>query len=125
MKFAFYCSSHGFGHATRVTALTTYLLKANHSVIIITAAPKFLFTSVLKPSTDENPSFNSDYATYRHKLADPTIFQPSAYTLDGRKTVDSLKSFLANKAELVNEEARFLKEQGIHCVLSDVVFIAS
>ncbi|KAH8928421.1 hypothetical protein BT69DRAFT_1257396 [Atractiella rhizophila] len=110
-KFAYYCSSHGFGHATRVAALTSSLLLCGHSVTIVTSAPRFIFASVIERG-----------AQYRLAQVDPMVYQPTAYTMDRRRTVDALKEFLEGREETLEREKTWLLKEGVDCVLSDAVF---
>ena len=88
--FAYYCSGHGkhfllhflfrkfivsivgYGHATRVCAVATYLrqLHASPTVLIVSSAPQHVFSQAI-PSG----------ALYRHADIDPVIVQPLAYVI--------------------------------------------
>jgi hypothetical protein len=47
-----------------------------------------------------------------------------SYYVDRRKSVDDLRDFLDTKDQKVEEEAKWLKENHIDCVLSDAAFLA-
>lgn len=94
--FAYYCSGHGFGHATRVIAVTQELLVQGHSVSIVTNAPERIFTSVLQAG-----------ATYRNADIDAGICQPKAYDVDRRKTIDGLRAFLARRGDKIAAEVQW------------------
>ncbi|KAM0791885.1 hypothetical protein ACM66B_004140 [Microbotryomycetes sp. NB124-2] len=129
-KFAFYCSGHGYGHATRVSALTVSLLKAGHDVAIVTNAPTTPFIAVLEPSTLSTTASTSEpvqslprYATYRKRNVDAGIVQPKAYDVDRQATFDVLNSFIEQRDETLVQEVAWLKQQHIDAVLSDSTFL--
>lgn len=115
LNFAYYCSGHGYGHATRVSALASQLLQLSPkpTVTIISEAPPHVFSDSMKLG-----------AKYRNAKIDPVVQQPLAYRIDRKKSVDVLNAFLAKRESLVNDEVAWLKANKIHCVLSDAVFIA-
>jgi UDP:flavonoid glycosyltransferase YjiC (YdhE family) len=94
--FAFYCSGHGFGHATRVVATTSALLDKGHQVSIVTDARQSIFQDVL----DEG-------ATYRKAPIDAGICQPKAYSVDRAKTLAGLQAFLESREERLEEEVEW------------------
>ncbi|PPQ69179.1 hypothetical protein CVT24_000027 [Panaeolus cyanescens] len=112
----YYCSGHGYGHATRVSAFTRHLLSLEETrrpiVYIVSSAPRRIFADSI-----------SCGARYRNAAIDPVIVQPLAYRVDRRRSVDVLKDFLARKDELVAEEIAWLRHIGAHAVLSDAAFL--
>lgn len=135
-RFAYYCSGHGFGHATRVIAVTEALLAGGHQVCIVTNAPERIFASVVLAG-----------AEYRNAEIDAGISQPKAYDVDRRKTLDGLKSFLQQRTSKIATEQAWcacrlcsfedrnadlsitlcfsrLKENHIQAVISDAPFLA-
>ncbi|KWU43930.1 hypothetical protein RHOSPDRAFT_9859, partial [Rhodotorula sp. JG-1b] len=115
MRFAFYVSGHGFGHATRVSAVTLELLEAGHDVTLVTSAPEIPFASILAPT--------SLPATYRKKNVDAGMVQPKAYDVDRRATCDVLIDFLSQREQILEEEVAWLKEERMDAVLSDATFL--
>ncbi|KAH8117962.1 hypothetical protein DFH11DRAFT_1839473 [Phellopilus nigrolimitatus] len=115
LTFAYYCSGHGYGHATRVSAVTTYLCQMDCSptVFIVSSAPKHVFAQAV-----------SYGALYRYAEIDPVIVQPLAYHVDRRKSVDVLKKFLYQEERKIDEELAWLEENEVDCVLSDAAFLA-
>ncbi|CAA7266883.1 unnamed protein product [Cyclocybe aegerita] len=118
---AYYCSGHGYGHATRVSAFTRLLLSHNSTsvehaptvtVYIISSAPQHVFADSIACG-----------ARYRYAEIDPVIVQPLAYRVDRRKSVEVLKNFLDKKDELLHREREWLKQAGAHGVLSDAAFL--
>lgn len=117
-------------HATRVSAVSIELLRAGHSVTVVTNAPELPFAAILPPSavpSDANPgpAFDSlpQYATYRKRNVDAGIVQPKAYDVDRRATYDVLKTFLDGREETLKEEVAWLKEGKFDAVLSDATFL--
>ncbi|KAK4046895.1 hypothetical protein OIO90_006403 [Microbotryomycetes sp. JL221] len=144
-RFAFYCSGHGYGHATRVSALTSSLLEVGHHVAIVTNAPTTPFSAVLDPttsssldvtsstrsqeaspcsSTSKGPSTSAThYATYRKRNVDAGIVQPKAYDVDRQATFNVLNEFIDAREETLREEVTWLKSEKIDAVLSDSTFL--
>ncbi|GAA5929500.1 uncharacterized protein JCM15063_004167 [Sporobolomyces koalae] len=131
-KFAFYVSGHGYGHATRVSALSTELLQHGHSVTIVTNAPPLPFASILPrsalppssiPESVANAPTLSQYAQYRNRNVDAGIVQPKAYDVDRQQTLGVLKQFMAQRDATLKEEIEWLKAQRIDAVLSDATFL--
>ncbi|KAI0027880.1 hypothetical protein K488DRAFT_60220 [Vararia minispora EC-137] len=113
--FAYYCSGHGYGHATRVSAFASHLLLLEDppTIHIVSSAPAHVFQDSIALG-----------AHYRNALIDPVVVQPVAYRVDREKSVAALKSFLKTKEEMAREEADWLKTVGADCVLSDAAFLA-
>lgn len=120
--FAFYVSSHGFGHCTRASALTTALLSAGHKITIVTNAAPGPFTAVLD-SSPTNAHLNGNLARYRKRDVDPGMLQPKAYDVARQGTVDLLTEFLGRREQTIQEEVEWMKEAGVLCVLSDATFL--
>ncbi|KAF9243460.1 hypothetical protein BU15DRAFT_42840 [Melanogaster broomeanus] len=112
--FAYYCSGHGYGHATRVSAFTRHLrgLESQPTIYIISSAPRHIFEDTINLGT-----------IYRYAEIDPVIIQPVAYRVDRRKSIDVLRSFLLMKDTLVQQEKRWLLSIGADCVLTDAAFL--
>ncbi|KAK9894893.1 hypothetical protein P389DRAFT_161703 [Cystobasidium minutum MCA 4210] len=110
--FAYYCSGHGFGHATRVVALTHELLRRHHRVYICTNAPEHVFYSAIEAG-----------AHYRHAEIDAGIVQPKAYDVARRKTIEGLRRFLDAREKKLDDEVSFLKRIQADAVLVDAPFL--
>lgn len=124
-SLAFYCSGHGFGHSTRVSAITAALLP-HYTVHIVTSAPPHPFQAVLEPTASSpTPSTSQPrrYATYRYAEIDAQVVQPLAYEVDRKATYIRLKSFLEEREEKLAVEVAWLQENGFTCVLSDATFL--
>ncbi|TFY57485.1 hypothetical protein EVJ58_g6990 [Rhodofomes roseus] len=110
----YYCSGHGYGHATRVSAFARHLLSLDPrpTVHIVSSAPKQVFADSIAAGV-----------SYRNADIDPVIVQPLAYRVDRKKSVEVLKSFLSKKDRKVLEESHWLRDIGADCVLSDAAFL--
>ncbi|KAK6984219.1 hypothetical protein R3P38DRAFT_2662491 [Favolaschia claudopus] len=116
LTLAYYCSGHGYGHATRVSAMATHLLhipESNRPVVhIVSSAPKLVFADSISLG-----------AHYRNANIDPVIVQPLAYRVDRQQSLAVLKSFLDKKNAILEIEIQWLTEIQADCVLSDAAFI--
>ncbi|KAF9466587.1 transmembrane amino acid transporter protein-domain-containing protein [Collybia nuda] len=114
--FAYYCSGHGYGHATRVSAFACHLLSLPPSirptVYIVSSAPQHVFSDCITAG-----------AVYRYAEIDPIIVQPLAYRVDRQKSIDVLKLFLGRKSVILEFERQWLLEIRAHAVLSDAAFL--
>ncbi|KAH9902735.1 hypothetical protein C8Q73DRAFT_750066 [Cubamyces lactineus] len=114
LTFVYYCSGHGYGHATRVSAFASHLLRleSRPTVHIVSSAPKHVFSDSVALG-----------ALYRNANIDPVIVQPLAYRVDRRKSVEVLEKFLLEKDLKVAEESQWLRSVKADCVLSDAAFL--
>ncbi|CAE6443821.1 unnamed protein product [Rhizoctonia solani] len=114
---AYYCSGHGYGHATRVSAFASHLLELGpqFEVHIVSSAPKHIFSDCLKAS---------EHCHYRYAEIDPVVVQPLAYRVDRDKSVRVLEQFLGQREAKIAQELEWLRKIGASCVLSDSAFLA-
>ncbi|KIM84213.1 hypothetical protein PILCRDRAFT_403319 [Piloderma croceum F 1598] len=114
LSFAYYCSGHGFGHATRVSAFASHLLSLTPqpTIYIVSSAPKHVFNDSVALG-----------AHYKHSEIDPVVVQPLAYRVDRQKSVDVLKAFLEKKDTKLEDERAWLVDTKVDCVLSDAAFL--
>ncbi|THU76168.1 hypothetical protein K435DRAFT_974530 [Dendrothele bispora CBS 962.96] len=115
--YVYYCSGHGYGHATRVSAFSCHLLNLREDkrpeLYIVSSAPQHVFSEAIARG-----------ALYRYAdWIDPVIVQPLAYRVDRDKSVQVLKAFLSKKNEFLEVERQWLVETGVRCVLSDAAFL--
>ncbi|KAF8174465.1 hypothetical protein K438DRAFT_1848979 [Mycena galopus ATCC 62051] len=108
ITFAYCCSGHGHGHATRVSAFASSLFRLPQpdrpAVHIVSSAPKHVFADSLLLG-----------AQYRNANIDPVIVQPLAYRVDRQQSVAALKSFLDNKDTILQVVVDWLKEIKVDC----------
>ncbi|KAG2117753.1 hypothetical protein DEU56DRAFT_747920 [Suillus clintonianus] len=114
LVFAYYCSGHGYGHATRVSAFARHLLNLDSqmTIHIISSAPKHVFSDSISLGV-----------LYRFAEIDPVVVQPVAYRVDRHRSVEALRSFLARKESLLAQEKHWLFDIQVDCVLSDAAFL--
>lgn len=116
LVFAYYCSGHGYGHATRVSAFARHLLSLSLprrlTIHIVSSAPRHVFADSIACG-----------ALYRYADIDPVIVQPLAYRVDRQKSVQVLEEFLAKKDAMLDRERAWLTDIGANCVLSDAAFL--
>lgn len=114
---AYYCSGHGYGHATRVSAFACHLLSLSDAerpvvVHIVSSAPQHVFAQSIALG-----------AKYRYAQIDPVIVQPLAYRVDRGKSVQALQAFLEKKDILLQTEKQWLSDIHANAVLSDAAFL--
>ncbi|KAJ4477325.1 hypothetical protein J3R30DRAFT_3404693 [Lentinula aciculospora] len=117
--YVYYCSGHGFGHGTRVSAFASQLLSLPETkrpvIHIVSSAPSYVFGDSIALG-----------AQYRYAdWIDPVIVQPLAYRVDRQKSVEVLKAFLKNKDRFLEIEREWLTSVKARCVLSDAAFLAA
>ncbi|KAH9856604.1 hypothetical protein C2E23DRAFT_866009 [Lenzites betulinus] len=114
LVLVYYCSGHGYGHATRVSAFASHLLRLESppTIHIVSSAPKHVFSDSVALG-----------ALYRNANIDPVIVQPLAYRVDRQKSVQVLEKFLEEKDRKVSEESQWLRSIRADCVLSDAAFL--
>jgi len=108
---ALYVSGHGFGHASRVTALIDAVaaLRPDARFVVRTAAPPWLFHLAACPSIDVQP-FD----------ADPGVVQLDDMTFDDVETVGRAARFYRAFDRLADEEAARLRDMGARLVVGDI-----
>ncbi|KAI5892887.1 uncharacterized protein SCHCODRAFT_02668278 [Schizophyllum commune H4-8] len=101
-----------YGHATRVSALTTHLLQlpeeVRPTVYLVSSAPQHVFA-------DSRAWYSSSSYSGAGEV--------TRYQVDRRKSVEVLKAFLHRKDVLLTAEAGWLREIGAQGVLSDAAFL--
>ncbi|KAI0368796.1 hypothetical protein BV20DRAFT_998169 [Pilatotrama ljubarskyi] len=131
LVFVYYCSGHGYGHATRVSAFASHLLRLDPrpTVHIVSSAPKHVFSDsvalggISKLTPSASAPLITSIALYRNANIDPVIVQPLAYRVDRQKSVEVLDKFLLEKDLKVAEESQWLRSIRADCVLSDAAFL--
>ncbi|KAI5823206.1 hypothetical protein K523DRAFT_344632 [Schizophyllum commune Tattone D] len=101
-----------YGHATRVSALATHLLRLPEEirpiVYLVSSAPQHVFADSRAWCTDVQCA--GDNGGFR-------------YQVDRRKSVEVLKAFLQRKDILLETEASWLREICAQGILSDAAFL--
>ena len=104
-------TNHGFGHATRATAVAATVKRLNPEIEIIlaTTAPRWLLESY----------FEGDFVL-REMALDIGVIQPNSLTMDKAATLAALKDIRRRQSELVEQEVSFLEENTVDLVLGDI-----
>ena len=108
MRIAIYITSHGFGHATRQSALASEFIKLGIECHIVSDRPTFLFP-------EESTLFK-----LHSRQTDTGMFQTNWQNPDINKTILTLKKFWSNKESFIEREINFLKKYKIDFIVADV-----
>jgi len=106
-----YVTGHGFGHATRTTAVLCALIDRVPAlqVTVVSTAPEWLFARNL------GRPFG-----YRHRALDVGVVQEDSIRLDGRATLDAYADLIERQPALVEEEAAHLRRARVNLVVADI-----
>ncbi|XP_057821160.2 L-arabinokinase isoform X2 [Cryptomeria japonica] len=115
LKFAYYVTGHGFGHATRVVEVARHLVAAGHDVHLVTAAPDFVYTSEI----------SSPNLRLRKVLLDCGAVQADALTVDRLASLEKYsRTAVVPRTSILATEVDWLKSIKADLVISDVVPVA-
>lgn len=109
MRVAFYISNHGLGHATRVSALVTEMVKYQIRCYVMTDRPFSLFEKL-----------NNQFHFYRKCSIDFGVAQNTPLSINRELTFEKLKLLNNHKKQLINQETTFLKESEIDLIIADI-----
>lgn len=109
-----YTSSHGFGHATRVSAVLTELRKRRPGLFphLRTLVPAHLFDAL------------APRLTHRTVALDMGMLQDGPFDVKVPETLRALDDLEARSAELVEQEVAAARELGIRMVFTDLPWLA-
>lgn len=115
-RILFYVSGHGFGHATRVTALVNELfaVSAGIRIHIRTGVPRWLF--------DANIAGPFEYSESKIDIG---MVERDLFSQDVAATLARWEELLGRKDECVSSEADFVRRQGFDLIVSDIPPFAS
>ncbi|MEB3290017.1 MAG: glycosyl transferase [Leptolyngbya sp.] len=104
-------TNHGFGHATRAAAVAASVaaLAPEVDLILATTAPQWLLDEYLPVEYE-----------YRPVALDIGVIQSDSLTMDLSATLAKLDQIRAHQADLVADEAAYLKQRGVSLVLADI-----
>ncbi len=104
-------TNHGFGHAARTAAVAGMIqqLAPEIKLIITTTAPHWLIASYIP----------GDFV-YRSYGYDVGVIQADSLQMDLPTTIARWQDIIDRQAEIVQSEARFLREQQVNLVLADI-----
>jgi L-arabinokinase len=122
MIVAYYITGHGFGHATRSIEVARGLLKAGHSVSIVTNLPSTFFEDLRHP-VDEDDGGGEELRgclQVHRRMIDTGAIQPDALRVDPKLTLDEYMNNIYDKHDsIIAAEVEFLKLIGADLVLAD------
>jgi hypothetical protein len=104
-------TNHGFGHAARTAALVGEIQRRLPTVraIITTTAPRWLIASYLPQEF-----------VYRPYSYDVGVIQVDSLQMNLPATLSAWQNIRSREEEIIDREAKFLREQGVDLVLADV-----
>ncbi|MDE2291507.1 MAG: hypothetical protein KGL53_05440 [Elusimicrobia bacterium] len=105
--FAYYVTDHGFGHATRASAVMRELEARGARVLVRTGVPSWLFA-------DEGLA-----ARVEPSVSDAGLAMKDALTVDVGASLSAYMSHLSRWDELLRVETRVLRAAGARAVVSD------
>lgn len=113
MNIAYYISDYGYGHATRSIAIIRELLKKNQK-LNITICHSFA-QDFLKNSLEDNRVFFRNFSTDVGYIVNPNTLE-----LDYLKIQEMYDEYLFHREEKIRNEIKFLMEENISYVISDI-----
>ncbi|TPX56364.1 undecaprenyldiphospho-muramoylpentapeptide beta-N-acetylglucosaminyltransferase [Powellomyces hirtus] len=116
LNIGFYITGHGFGHATRATVTIHRLLTLGHRVTIISSTPTFIYQDLLS-------TFPHTCALRNIATLDPGVAQKDAVTVDVDVTMDRLRTFLDGMEGVAQQEAEWMRGEGLDVVCLDAPFL--
>lgn len=111
MRVLFYVSGHGYGHATRVTAVMNALRerRADVRLYVRTEAPVWVFrTSVAGP------------VCYEKVRLDAGMIERDLLAQDPRSTLHRCREVYSTAGDLLRGERTFVEQERIDCIVSDI-----
>ncbi|GBG79336.1 hypothetical protein CBR_g29486 [Chara braunii] len=116
LVFAFYVTTHGFGHATRVAEVVQHLVQSGHEVHIVTGVPEHVFERGISDLTNVH---------IRKQVMDCGVVQADALTVDPIASLELYwKTAMVRRSIILETESAWLRLVGASLVVSDVVPIA-
>jgi hypothetical protein len=113
-KIAYYITPHGFGHAVRSLEVIRHLLMSDAAleIIVVSDIPQFLVEQCVGKDLP-----------FRRRRLDVGLVQQDSVRFDLDATQKALGLLLQNHDTLVAEETRFLQEEAVHLIVSDIGFL--
>lgn len=116
-KFGLYVAvtNHGFGHATRVSAVLAELQRRQADMgleielTLVTCAPEWLLRACIPGPFH-----------YRPRALDIGVVQGDSRFMDKAATLAKLEEIRDRQADIIAEESAFIRDQGIGLVLGDI-----
>lgn len=116
MKILFYISGHGYGHATRDTAVMNALVarRPDLELHVRTEAPRWVFEQSL-----------SVPVRYERVRIDAGMIEKDLLAQDPVATLQRAEEVFGAADEIVRKEAEFVRRAGIRLIVSDIPPLAS
>ncbi len=116
LRLCLYSSAHGFGHTTRLLAVAAQVLKLSPQarIVINTPAPEWLVQVHVEKGVE-----------VRRTLLDVGLVQSDSFTTDIEATLAQVQALQQRAAEVVAEEALWLKRENFDFVLADIPPLAA
>ena len=113
-NIAYYITPHGFGHAVRSLEVIRHLLfcEAELQITVVSDIPEFLVRERV-----------GRLLPFRKRRLDVGLVQKDSVRFDLGATQRALKTLFENRDGLVEEEARFMREEVIQGIVSDIPFL--
>ncbi len=113
-RLAYYITPHGFGHAVRSLEVIRHLVTSDPGlrVHIVSDLPDFLIRENVGVSVPMT-----------RKRLDVGLVQQDSLRFDLATTVEAVSALRDNEKTIAENECRFLREERIDAVVSDVAFI--
>jgi len=114
-KISFYISTHGFGHATRITEVINWIAKMQPDCIsyVHTGVPRWLFEQYIKGSF-----------VYHGAVLDVGVIEKDAMRQKPLLTLKAVAKLLESEDSLVSSEASFIASEQISLIVTDIPFLA-
>ncbi len=113
LTFAVYISNHGYGHASRVSALAEAMISYGVYCHIVTEKPRFLFGNL-----------DQRYSKLHHRKIDTGVKHGANLQTDLTGTIEGILETLSNRNEIVAREVDFIRECKIDLIIADAPYIA-
>lgn len=111
MKIALYVTSHGFGHASRIAALTKEFIRFGCDCYIISDRPSFLFPQ------------EGSFCHIIKRKTDTGMVQQNWKVPSVDETFQELLQLWQDKDKIVEREIKFLNEYAIDFVIVDIPYL--
>ncbi len=104
-------TNHGFGHATRTASVLADLQRRSPDIklIIATTAPRWLLEEYIE----------GDFV-YRERVFDVGVIQIDSLQVDREATFRAWQELVANQADLIAAEVKFLQENQVDLIFGDI-----
>ncbi|MDD2229297.1 MAG: hypothetical protein PHY48_07800 [Candidatus Cloacimonetes bacterium] len=114
LKLALYVSNHGYGHATRISALAEQMNSYGVYCHIISEKPAFLFANL-------NPNLSKLHS----RSIDSGVKHGDNLSVDYDATKKSIVSILGKRDRIIADELEFIRTEEINIIIADIPYLVS